>query len=178
MFVMCFQSRYHTLVLTDWQKVYSFGCGAEGQLGNGEESNPSVPLPVLLPRGNYICWIRRNPNTITDGISKIIYVIFFFFYKVQMEFIPKLKLSLPEKTVHLQPALLTRYQQFTVYWAWRPPPRRINHVNSPFFNLQDINCNLDANGVSKAVQHGLEVLVDNWTSKCDAKSWKKIKQWV
>ncbi|XP_061578743.1 probable E3 ubiquitin-protein ligase HERC4 [Cololabis saira] len=44
--------RYHTLVLTDSKKVYSFGCDAQGQLGRGEESHPSVPLPVQLPHGN------------------------------------------------------------------------------------------------------------------------------
>ncbi|XP_054892414.1 probable E3 ubiquitin-protein ligase HERC3 isoform X2 [Poeciliopsis prolifica] len=42
--------RHHTLVLTDNQKVYSFGCETQGQLGNREETNPSVPLPVRLPR--------------------------------------------------------------------------------------------------------------------------------
>ncbi|KAM6926748.1 putative E3 ubiquitin-protein ligase HERC4 [Lycodopsis pacificus] len=40
--------RHHTLVLTDSKRVYSFGCGAQGQLGHGEESHPSVPLPVQL----------------------------------------------------------------------------------------------------------------------------------
>ncbi|KAK9517170.1 hypothetical protein VZT92_025058 [Zoarces viviparus] len=40
--------RHHTLVLTDSKRVYSFGCGAQGQLGHGEESDPSVPLPVQL----------------------------------------------------------------------------------------------------------------------------------
>ncbi|XP_049430285.1 probable E3 ubiquitin-protein ligase HERC3 [Epinephelus fuscoguttatus] len=42
--------RHHTLVLTDSKKVYSFGCGEQGQLGHGEESHPSVPLPVQLPQ--------------------------------------------------------------------------------------------------------------------------------
>ncbi|XP_075962649.1 putative E3 ubiquitin-protein ligase HERC4 isoform X1 [Anarhichas minor] len=42
--------RHHTLVLTDSKRVYSFGCGAQGQLGHGEESHPSVPLPVQLPQ--------------------------------------------------------------------------------------------------------------------------------
>ncbi|KAI9538030.1 hypothetical protein NQZ68_019371 [Dissostichus eleginoides] len=42
--------RHHTLVLTDSKRVYSFGCGEQGQLGHGEESNPSVPLPVQLPQ--------------------------------------------------------------------------------------------------------------------------------
>ncbi|XP_078113864.1 putative E3 ubiquitin-protein ligase HERC4 isoform X2 [Sander vitreus] len=42
--------RHHTLVMTDSKRVYSFGCGTQGQLGHGEESHPSVPLPVQLPQ--------------------------------------------------------------------------------------------------------------------------------
>ncbi|XP_044213215.1 probable E3 ubiquitin-protein ligase HERC4 isoform X1 [Thunnus albacares] len=42
--------RHHTLVMTDSKRVYSFGCGEQGQLGHGEESHPSVPLPVQLPQ--------------------------------------------------------------------------------------------------------------------------------
>ncbi|KAF3854377.1 hypothetical protein F7725_022432 [Dissostichus mawsoni] len=42
--------RHHTLVLTDSKRVYSFGCGEQGQLGHGEESHPSLPLPVQLPQ--------------------------------------------------------------------------------------------------------------------------------
>ncbi|KAG7523241.1 putative E3 ubiquitin-protein ligase HERC4 [Solea senegalensis] len=44
---------HHTLVLTDSDKVYSFGCGEQGQLGRGgTEGHPSVPLPVQLPQGS------------------------------------------------------------------------------------------------------------------------------
>ncbi|KAM4734623.1 putative E3 ubiquitin-protein ligase HERC3 [Anableps anableps] len=41
--------RYHTLVLTDHMKVYSFGCNDHQQLGREKESHSSVPLPVHLP---------------------------------------------------------------------------------------------------------------------------------
>ncbi|XP_008300642.1 probable E3 ubiquitin-protein ligase HERC3 [Stegastes partitus] len=41
--------RDHTLVLTDSGKVFSFGRGEQGQLGHGEKSHSSVPLPVQLP---------------------------------------------------------------------------------------------------------------------------------
>ncbi|XP_075898837.1 putative E3 ubiquitin-protein ligase HERC4 [Nelusetta ayraudi] len=41
---------YHTLVMTDRKKLYSFGRNTHGQLGRGEESHPSVPLPVHLPQ--------------------------------------------------------------------------------------------------------------------------------
>lgn len=44
--------RHHTLVLTNSKRVYSFGCGEQGQLGHGQESHPSVPLPVQLQEGN------------------------------------------------------------------------------------------------------------------------------
>ncbi|TKS72961.1 putative E3 ubiquitin-protein ligase HERC4 [Collichthys lucidus] len=37
--------RHHTVVLTDNKRVYSFGRRERGQLGRGEESHPSVPLP-------------------------------------------------------------------------------------------------------------------------------------
>ncbi|MEQ2212040.1 hypothetical protein XENOCAPTIV_023723, partial [Xenoophorus captivus] len=41
--------RYHTLVLTDPMKVYSFGCNDHQQLGRENESQSSIPLPVQLP---------------------------------------------------------------------------------------------------------------------------------
>ncbi|XP_026166477.1 probable E3 ubiquitin-protein ligase HERC3 isoform X2 [Mastacembelus armatus] len=41
--------RYHTLVLTDSNRVYSFGHGEQGQLGHLGESHPSVPQRVHLP---------------------------------------------------------------------------------------------------------------------------------
>ncbi|XP_065327503.1 E3 ISG15--protein ligase HERC5-like [Pelmatolapia mariae] len=44
---------YHTLVLTESKKVYSFGCNEQGQLGRGEETQASVPLPVQLPHDNF-----------------------------------------------------------------------------------------------------------------------------
>ncbi|KAM3870243.1 putative E3 ubiquitin-protein ligase HERC3 [Diretmus argenteus] len=46
--------RHHTLVLTDSKKVYSFGCGEQGQLGHGDRNPQSVPLPIQLSDGNYI----------------------------------------------------------------------------------------------------------------------------
>ncbi|XP_029290721.1 probable E3 ubiquitin-protein ligase HERC3 isoform X2 [Cottoperca gobio] len=52
--------RHHTLVLTDSKRVYSFGCGEQGQLGHGEESHPSVPLPVQLPQDTINGSMIRN----------------------------------------------------------------------------------------------------------------------
>lgn len=54
-----FSISYHTLVLTESKKVYSFGCNEQGQLGRGEETQASVPLPVQLPHGKYIYLNRR-----------------------------------------------------------------------------------------------------------------------
>lgn len=71
---MVFRSKYlvyyhlhrnHTLVLTESKKVYSFGCEDQGQLGHREESNPSVPLPVRLPQGNY----TSDNKQIEDAIN-------------------------------------------------------------------------------------------------------------
>ncbi|XP_007558653.1 probable E3 ubiquitin-protein ligase HERC4 isoform X2 [Poecilia formosa] len=105
--------RYHTLVLTHSQKVYSFGCETQGQLGNREESNPSVPLPVRLPP------VHSRIGTVFAGE---------------------------------------------------------NCSFAACSSDEDVSINSDTSTVSKATQHGLEDLVDNWTSKCDEKSWKKIKQ--
>uniref|UniRef100_A0A671SII6 Probable E3 ubiquitin-protein ligase HERC4 n=1 Tax=Sinocyclocheilus anshuiensis TaxID=1608454 RepID=A0A671SII6_9TELE len=42
--------RHHTLVSVASSKlIYSFGCGMQGQLGNGKIINKSVPFPVNLP---------------------------------------------------------------------------------------------------------------------------------
>ncbi|KAM9365376.1 E3 ISG15--protein ligase HERC5-like [Pholidichthys leucotaenia] len=50
--------RYHTLVMTDTNRVYSCGCGDQGQLGRGEETHSSVPLPVQLPQEANECKIK------------------------------------------------------------------------------------------------------------------------
>uniref|UniRef100_M4ALN1 Probable E3 ubiquitin-protein ligase HERC3 n=1 Tax=Xiphophorus maculatus TaxID=8083 RepID=M4ALN1_XIPMA len=109
--------RYHTLVLTDSQKVYSFGCQTQGQLGNREESNPSVPLPVCLPR-------------VSDAVHSRIGTIF----------------------------------------------AGENCSFAACSSDEDVSLNSDTNTVSKVTQHSLEVVVDKWTSKCDEKSWRKIRQ--
>ena len=48
-----FLIRHHTLVLTDSKRVYSFGCGEQGQLGHGGGSDQPVPLSVQLSHGKY-----------------------------------------------------------------------------------------------------------------------------
>ncbi|XP_030644117.1 probable E3 ubiquitin-protein ligase HERC4 [Chanos chanos] len=41
--------RHHTLAFIESsEKIYSFGCGEQGQLGNGQRTNQCVPLPVHL----------------------------------------------------------------------------------------------------------------------------------
>ncbi|XP_029986375.1 probable E3 ubiquitin-protein ligase HERC3 [Sphaeramia orbicularis] len=44
--------RHHTLALTESKKIYSFGCGEQGQLGRGKKNHRAVPLPVQLPPGH------------------------------------------------------------------------------------------------------------------------------
>lgn len=51
MIFCCFVSRFHTIALVEPSKIYSFGRGDQGQLGNGKIINQSVPLPVHLPPG-------------------------------------------------------------------------------------------------------------------------------
>lgn len=42
-------NRWHTLAyVSDLGKVFSFGFGKEGQLGNGGKHNQLVPLPMKL----------------------------------------------------------------------------------------------------------------------------------
>ncbi|XP_047668106.1 probable E3 ubiquitin-protein ligase HERC3 isoform X2 [Tachysurus fulvidraco] len=53
--------QHHTLALVESSNtIYSFGCGEQGQLGNGQRSNQCVPLPVQLP-----------PEYSSDQIRKI-----------------------------------------------------------------------------------------------------------
>ncbi|XP_019960901.2 probable E3 ubiquitin-protein ligase HERC3 [Paralichthys olivaceus] len=107
---------HHTLVLTDAKKVYSFGCGEQGQLGHGDESHPSVPLPVQLPQdggeGPKIRNIFAGGNCSFATCSS-------------------------NEEVHEEP---------------------------------------NTDGASDTKRCCLEDMIDKWTTKCDSKSWKKIKQ--
>ncbi|XP_042079391.1 probable E3 ubiquitin-protein ligase HERC3, partial [Haplochromis burtoni] len=67
---------YHTLVLTESKKVYSFGCNEQGQLGREEETQASVPLPVQLPHdisniyaGGNTSFATRTPDEGADNES-------------------------------------------------------------------------------------------------------------
>ncbi|XP_062246810.1 probable E3 ubiquitin-protein ligase HERC4 isoform X2 [Platichthys flesus] len=103
---------HHTLVSTDTRKVYSFGCGEQGQLGHGGESHPSVPLPVQLPQGS------------SDG----------------------------------------------------PDIRNIFAGGNCSFATCSSNEEPNTDGVSNAPQFCLDDMIHKWTSECDAKTWKNIKQ--
>ncbi|XP_054475896.1 probable E3 ubiquitin-protein ligase HERC4 isoform X2 [Anoplopoma fimbria] len=107
--------RHHTLVLTDSKKVYSFGCGEQGQLGHGEESHPSVPLPVQLTQDTDDARVR---NIFAGG----------------------------------------------------------NCSFAACASNEDVPKQANADGVNNKTQHRLDDMIDKWTSKCDSKSWKKIKQ--
>ncbi|XP_035858602.1 probable E3 ubiquitin-protein ligase HERC4 isoform X1 [Sander lucioperca] len=104
--------RHHTLVLTDSKRVYSFGCGEQGQLGHGEESHPSVPLPVQLPQDT------------TDD----------------------------------------------------PKVRNIFAGGNCSFATCRSNEDLHEEANNDVTRHCLDDVIDKWTSECDSKSWKKIKQ--
>ncbi|KAG8012939.1 E3 ISG15--protein ligase HERC5 [Nibea albiflora] len=103
--------RHHTLVLMDSKRLYSFGCDEHGKLGRGEESHPSVPLPVQLP-----------PDTTNGLIIRNIY----------------------------------------------------GGGNCSFATTTSTQ-NDESNVVNNVTQHSTD-MIDRWTSKCDSKSWKKIKQ--
>lgn len=79
MFVIYYLFRHHTLVMTDSKRVYSFGRGEHGQLGHGEESHPSVPLPVQLPQGNYISVVNElnNVKVMNDFMEEIAFLFCF-----------------------------------------------------------------------------------------------------
>nr|XP_040149188.1 E3 ISG15--protein ligase HERC5 [Ictidomys tridecemlineatus] len=48
--INCTSARWHTLAyVSDLGKVFSFGFGKEGQLGNGGKHNQLIPLPMKLP---------------------------------------------------------------------------------------------------------------------------------
>ena len=50
-----FFNRRHTLAyVSDLGKVFSFGSGEEGQLGNGGTHNQLIPLPMKLPSNEEI----------------------------------------------------------------------------------------------------------------------------
>ncbi|XP_078250681.1 E3 ISG15--protein ligase HERC5 isoform X2 [Pogona vitticeps] len=63
--------RWHTLVYApDLGKVYSFGSGAEGQLGNGKNSDRLVPLPLdLTMNGRTIILERRSSKEVVEIIA-------------------------------------------------------------------------------------------------------------
>ncbi|CAB1455246.1 unnamed protein product [Pleuronectes platessa] len=106
---------HHTLV-SSAKKVYSFGCGEQGQLGHGDESHPSVPLPVQLPQGS-----SEGPdirNIFAGGNCSF-------------------ATTSSNEEAHEEP---------------------------------------NNDGVSNAPQSCLDDMIDKWTTKCDAKTWKKIKQ--
>ena len=41
---------YHTLLLTKFGEVFSFGCGAQGALGHGSKERANVPAPKRIER--------------------------------------------------------------------------------------------------------------------------------
>ncbi|GAA6094637.1 probable E3 ubiquitin-protein ligase HERC3 isoform X2 [Tachysurus ichikawai] len=66
--------QHHTLALVESSNnIYSFGCGEQGQLGNGQRSNQYVPLPVQLPSeysSDQVRKIKAGGNLSVPFISK------------------------------------------------------------------------------------------------------------
>ncbi|XP_024254333.2 probable E3 ubiquitin-protein ligase HERC3 [Oncorhynchus tshawytscha] len=59
--------RHHTLAFVrPSNKIYSFGRGEQGLLGNGVKIDQSVPLPVQLPGD---CWSALKPSLMTKHIG-------------------------------------------------------------------------------------------------------------
>ncbi|KAG7229828.1 hypothetical protein INR49_012477 [Caranx melampygus] len=108
--------RNHTLVMTDSKKIYSFGCREQGQLGRGDESHPSVPLPVQLPQDG------------SDG-----------------------------------PKIRNIFAGGNCSFATCTSDEKVHEeVNTDSFRNKTPHC--------------LDEMIDTWTSTCDSKQWKKIKQ--
>lgn len=57
-------NRRHTLAyVSDLGKVFSFGSGKEGQLGNGGTHNQLIPLPMKLPSNEELKFGKFCRNT-------------------------------------------------------------------------------------------------------------------
>uniref|UniRef100_A0A3B5ASG4 HECT domain-containing protein n=1 Tax=Stegastes partitus TaxID=144197 RepID=A0A3B5ASG4_9TELE len=102
--------RRHSLVLTDTRRLYSFGCGDQGQLGRGED--PTVPLPVQLPTGSRARFCRKA-LTNEDAANKRGFYSWF-----QTPAASKSKTSSLQKTARLQRVHLIRYRHS--YMQHRP----------------------------------------------------------
>lgn len=51
-----------------------------------------------------------------------------------------------------------------------------DQMNSFLFPSQEVHRESNTDSVNNVAQHTLDDMIDRWTSTCDSKSWKKIKQ--
>lgn len=51
-----------------------------------------------------------------------------------------------------------------------------DQMNSFLFPSQEVPRESNTDSVNNVAQHTLDDMIDRWTSTCDSRSWKKIKQ--
>lgn len=51
-----------------------------------------------------------------------------------------------------------------------------DQMNSFLFPSQEVHRESNTDSVNNVAQHTLDDMIDRWTSTCDSRSWKKIKQ--
>lgn len=51
-----------------------------------------------------------------------------------------------------------------------------DQMNSFLFPSQEVHRESNTDSVNNVAQHTIDDMIDRWTSTCDSKSWKKIKQ--
>lgn len=51
-----------------------------------------------------------------------------------------------------------------------------DQMNSFLFPSQEVHRESKTDSVNNVAQHTLDDMIDRWTSTCDSRSWKKIKQ--
>lgn len=51
-----------------------------------------------------------------------------------------------------------------------------DQMNSFLFPSQEVHRESNTDSVNNVAQHTIDDMIDRWTSTCDSRSWKKIKQ--
>ncbi|XP_056619314.1 probable E3 ubiquitin-protein ligase HERC3 [Triplophysa dalaica] len=116
--------RHHTLVLVASSKqIYSFGCGTQRQLGNGQMINQSVPSPVHLPAEFYDEY----------AIGKVIAGenhSFALFYKVHGNESTNLEPDQSRRIVTLDDKMIDQWVSECDSNAWKTTQKKISKVFS------------------------------------------------
>ncbi|KAI7810832.1 putative E3 ubiquitin-protein ligase HERC4 [Triplophysa rosa] len=116
--------RHHTLVLVASSKrIYSFGCGTQGQLGNGQMTNQSVPSPVHLPAE------FNDEYTIGKVIAGENHS-FALFYKVHVNNSTNLEPNQSRRIVTLDDKMIDQWVSECNSNAWKTTQKKISKVFS------------------------------------------------